>query len=423
MQRWGRVEEGEITPRAYFVEKLSLVFLVVFLGTVFGLLVSLQAKERRLLDGSNRVWRGDFRQQAVTVEMEAQARGEKLGPIYLEVSGQLPAKEQLSQLEEEFWGKLIQKIPGENPSLQEVRTDLALVTKLDGYPFEVNWESSDLLALSGDGQVIREWTGEGMEEEVVELRAEITCYEWKWNRTVQVRILPPEWSAAEKLRKELEQYLKTKEWESREEAWLELPEEWQGTELTWKENGEDYGFWLWMVSVAAAAAVYYLKDRDLHQQVQRQQEKMKDSYVEVSGKMILYLGAGLTIRGTLERMSRDYLDARKNGAASNPVYEEILRTCRELKTGVPEAEAYENFGKRCGITEYIRLGSLLARDLKKGSTQLLLRLREEEETAIREQSHKIRRLGEEASTRLLFPMMLMLGVIMVMIMVPAFWAM
>ena len=47
-------------------------------------------------------------------------------------------------------------------------------------------------------------------------------------------------------------------------------------------------------------------------------------------------------------------------------------------------------------------------------------LREEMEEALREQLHRCRRIGEEASTKLLVPMVMMLGVVMVMIMVPAF---
>ena len=140
-------------------------------------------------------------------------------------------------------------------------------------------------------------------------------------------------------------------------------------------------------------------------------------------KLLLYLGAGLTVRSTFERMAREYQRKMRQGGERLPVYEEVLRTCRELHTGVPENVAYEHFGSRCGTQEYIRLGAQLSRNLKKGSGMLGDRLREECEAAVRERFHRSRQLGEEASTKLLLPMMLMLGIVMIVIMIPAFGAM
>ena len=51
------------------------------------------------------------------------------------------------------------------------------------------------------------------------------------------------------------------------------------------------------------------------------------------------------------------------------------------------------------------------------------RLREEAEKSSAESLLRVRRLGEEAGTKLLVPMVIMLAVIMVMIMVPAFGTM
>ncbi len=100
--------------------------------------------------------------------------------------------------------------------------------------------------------------------------------------------------------------------------------------------------------------------------------------------------------------------------------EEVLYTCRELQAGVAEGAAYEHFGKRTGLREYIRLASLLGQNLKRGSSTLLERLRQEAEKSSEESLLRARKLGEEAGTRLLVPMVLMLAIVMVMIMIPAF---
>ena len=72
------------------------------------------------------------------------------------------------------------------------------------------------------------------------------------------------------------------------------------------------------------------------------------------------------------------------------------------------------------MQEYIRLSTLLAQNLKRGSSTLLERLRDEAEKAAQERLQESRKMGEEAGTKLLVPMMLMLAVVMVIIMIPAF---
>ncbi|MDE7046257.1 MAG: hypothetical protein K2O97_14890, partial [Acetatifactor sp.] len=89
------------------------------------------------------------------------------------------------------------------------------------------------------------------------------------------------------------------------------------------------------------------------------------------------------------------------------------------RSGVSEASAYEHFGKRTCLQEYVRLSTLLTQNLKKGNSALLERLRAEADRAGEERLQNCKRLGEEAGTKLLVPMVLMLLVVMVMIMIPA----
>ena len=66
------------------------------------------------------------------------------------------------------------------------------------------------------------------------------------------------------------------------------------------------------------------------------------------------------------------------------------------------------------------MSTLLAQNLKRGNSTLLERLREEADKAAEEQLQQSRKLGEEAETKLLAPMVLMLAIVMALIMIPAF---
>lgn len=83
--------------------------------------------------------------------------------------------------------------------------------------------------------------------------------------------------------------------------------------------------------------------------------------------------------------------------------------------GVPEGAAYENFGKRTGVREYVRLSTFLTQNLKKGSSTLLQQLKEESVQAEELRIQNARKLSEEATTKLLLPMVMLLVVVMVMI--------
>ena len=98
----------------------------------------------------------------------------------------------------------------------------------------------------------------------------------------------------------------------------------------------------------------------------------------------------------------------------------VLIATREIHMGVPEGAAYENFGKRTGVREYVRLSTFLTQNLKKGSSTLLQQLKEESVQAEELRIQNARKLSEEATTKLLLPMVMLLVVVMVMIMVPAF---
>ena len=91
-----------------------------------------------------------------------------------------------------------------------------------------------------------------------------------------------------------------------------------------------------------------------------------------------------------------------------------------MEKGISELEAYEHLGSRTDAVKYKTLATLLTQNLRKGSRELVNLLEQEAADAFEERKKQARILGEEAGTKLLFPMILMLGVVMAILMVPAF---
>ena len=139
-------------------------------------------------------------------------------------------------------------------------------------------------------------------------------------------------------------------------------------------------------------------------------------------KFAMLLGTGTTVKQVWEKIVQDYEKQRENGR-EQLAYEEMGVALREMNSGVSETEAYERFGRRCEVVEYIKFGALLSQNLRKGSKGLSDVLRMEVVRSFEECKATAKRMGEEAGTKLLLPMLGMLGVVMIMVMVPAFLTM
>ena len=160
------------------------------------------------------------------------------------------------------------------------------------------------------------------------------------------------------------------------------------------------------------------KDRE-RAEADRKRQLLLD-YSEVLSRLIIFLGAGMSIRTAWDRIGEDYQRARREGRMPyRHAYEEMCTAASQMQTGIPEGRAFAEFGRRCGLPQYIKLGGLLEQNRKNGSKNLRDVLKLEMADAFELRKHQARRLGEEAGTKLLVPLFMLLSVVMIMIAVPA----
>lgn len=403
--------------REYYVRKLKKSLLILLAGSLLAGLLALKAVGQQKLEQDRLLPRGTVTEEPQRVSVKA-LLGDGEEQFQVQVEPLRLGEKEAEECYLGFCAVLPGLIAGENPSLQEVSGDLNLQESYEGYPFMVDWRSDNVESVTSAGVV-----SPGEEETEVALRAKISYGEWEWERQFMVHVLSGKLTAKQRQHKDLEKLLLAAEEDSRMEEYVLLPGSWEGIPIKWRREVEDNSLVLWVGALAVSVIVYILGDRDLHGEVEKQRESMKREYPDIVHKMALYIGAGMTLQGAFQKIVAEYEHKKATENIRSPAYEEMLYTCRELKSGVPEGNAYIHFGKRTGLQEYIRFSTLLAQNLQKGSNSLLSRLQEEAEQALAERIQMGRRLGEEASTKLLVPMVLMLLVVMVMVMLPAFGSM
>ncbi|MGN0399207.1 MAG: type II secretion protein F [Blautia sp.] len=314
------------------------------------------------------------------------------------------------------YSRLESVICGKNKSLDQIHFPLLLPETLEDSPVHLFWTTSSPDLLSWEGEI-----GDCVESDgsSVTLRCELYLGEESllWEKDVTVY---PEKKAPEEA---LEQFVQKAVLEKADSpsSRLTLPETIQGKSVTFYKDQEKTGIWISFFSTLLGLSLIPLKKQREKEKAEAVRREMQMDYPDILSKLLLFLQAGLTVRNSFEKISEDYLQSlQKYGMNRRISYEEITETCRELQGGMPEIQAYERFGNRCPASEYKVLSVLLIQNLKKGNQSILLLLERESTEALEDRKRQARIQGEQASSKLVFPMLLQLIIVLTLLMFPAF---
>lgn len=407
-------ESPEWVKTKYYVKKLALSLKVLAAGSLLAVGTACLAEQPVLQQETNSLQRGSPGEGEKQIELEAEYKDRKYSfslPFSARVWTGEEAQEKLDCLEE----KLPELILGKNESIDGIRENLNLFSLYKGYAPKVEWESSNPEVVTKEGEVCP-----GKQPEEVVLTATLTCGEYSREVVLNTVVVPEELSETEKWQRQMENYLLAKEEADRELEELELPAEWGGEVILWSQKRENRVGIVLVLTMLSAGMAYYLADRDLHGQVKNRKKKLQGEYAAFVYELVLLIQAGMTVKAAFRKLGEDYEKNRAEGGKECLALEEVLRTNREMQSGVAEGAAYERFGRRTGVRQYIRLSSFLVQNLKRGNRNLPEKLREEAFQAGEEKLQQGKRLGEEAGTKLLIPMVMLLAVVMLLIMIPVF---
>lgn len=159
--------------------------------------------------------------------------------------------------------------------------------------------------------------------------------------------------------------------------------------------------------------VYFLPDVDLKNRVKKRRNSMQVDFPEFLNKLTLLVDAGLPVSGAWTKIVEESKSKR-----DRPLYKEMELVYFQIRAGKSEFAAYEEFAKRCRMLEVTKFVSVLLMNLRKGSGELIATLKTLSDECWQGRVHMAKRQGEEASTKLLLPMMLMLFGVMIIVIIP-----
>ncbi len=402
----------------YYIKKISLCIMIFTCAWFLAMVSYITARQESVVQNGSVVQREDYGEGEKELLLTANFDNGETEDFEITLDEKAYTEKEVNEMLPEFTNAITSKILGSNKSLDHVDHDLELIEEIEGYPFDIKWKIDSYNRMNSDGSIVTENIPES--GDVVMLTAVITYGRYEFEHVFYAHVYNRVLTAAEKRRTTITSQIAKVNEQYRDKTEVKLPDTYENVGMYWSSKIDDKSLVLLVLGIITSIMIYIFKDKELRQELMQRENELMLDYPKFVSKLVLYMGAGMTVRNIFLKLSNDYKKDLKKGEPKRFLYEEIVRSCHQLESGISEMDVYEQFGIRCTNQSYTRLATLLSQNLKKGNSELLNLLQEESEKAFAERMDRARKLGEEAGTKLLLPMIIMLMIIMVIVMIPAY---
>lgn len=353
-----------------------------------------------------------------TIEEKLQFRVEELGMSFeypVEIVPVLPTKEQA----DEFFRGSIAEIEKDFEQWKYAQNGnpVPIAERYQEGCVSAEWSMQPMGVVNPDGSI----AGEEIPEEgiVVTARVVLRCgtYEQIHQFPFEIPYIEP---TAEKAVVDAMKAWMKQELQKEGEEMVVLPSELAGYRVSRVEEKSNMTVRMLLLEIAAALTLMFAGRQKKEQEQRKRTQELEGDYPELVSQLTLLLGSGMNIRQAWNIIATRYLDkGQKRALPKKLVYEEVVLMCRRIREGENERRAYQELANRIQNTNYHRLVRLLIGNLEKGAHGLCQALEQESKQAYEQRVLRAKKAGEEASTRMLMPLMLMMIVVMVIVMAPA----
>lgn len=332
----------------------------------------------------------------------------------MEIKPKIYDEEEIKENFVKAYEELLIDMCGKNSSLDCVKCNLTLPNYNDEYNIGISWSSSDDEIIDYSGTVNNRYFDADQQENVI-LTATMTCQDYTCIYDIDVRVLAQDISDTLRIIRKVEAYIQNENINNRITDSIELPDEVFGNKIFYKKDVKKYDYLFAIGGIIIGIVIFVGRDDDLKKLEDERRKQMLLDYPDIISKLTILLQAGMSVRRALEKIVEDYMQQEKTRYA----YEEMKLTVNEIRTGALEGIAYAEFGRRCDVKEYLKLGTMLEQNVKSGTKGLLNMLETEVYIAFDNKKNEALKCAAEADTKLLFPMIVMLMIVLVIIMTPA----
>lgn len=397
---------------------VTLAFLIVSAVSVIWL-----AEERKELTTLQRPAFGEPA-EAVAVEVHMKYKDYDLvRDVTIRVRPEGLGEAEKRKLLLEYAAKLEERILGGNKDLEHVSKPLRLPEREMASGITIHWQSSrpELVGETGEVNLIG---AEGEQE--VELLAKLTLDDVSVSKAIRLRL---DMEAGEEdykrsLAGRLEQGIARLS-KTGDSNLIRLPGELgEGVEVRWYTDKDNYTALFAALSLVAIMIVYLKRYGQIDTEIKEAKESIIRDLPEFINKLVLLLNAGLVVSAAITKITRDYEAFYHTG---NPdkrrkkryLYEALLEIEQRVsRSNTSLIRELRELSQRCGVREMVRLTAVISDNWNKGST-LAEKLEAEGELLWTSRKKHAEEKGRLAETKLTFPLMILLIVLIVITIAPA----
>lgn len=183
-------------------------------------------------------------------------------------------------------------------------------------------------------------------------------------------------------------------------------------ELSFSQSSPDRRGGAVLVCLTLMLLCWKLPGAMAREKAKKEEKKALREYPRFLRELLLYLGAGLSLESAFRGIESQFLE-------KTPLGKEVQLLNQDLREGHSIREALLLMEERSTLPELRRFSSLVIQSLRQGEGELLARLREMAQDTFEARRKEAKKRSEEAETKLLFPMMLMLFSVLLLVLAPA----
>ena len=335
----------------------------------------------------------------------------------LNVLPKTPTKEESELLIKEIQLRLANEILGENITADNIISDLNLPLVDLATGADISWSSSNEEIITEDGKLRLLGANK---DEVVVMTAYIRLTEASGSISIALKIgdVPVKYDFSSDIKQEVRSLLEQIN-EDSEGSNLILPDKTaNGIRLAWNSQRQDNHIAEILGICLIGFFVFKFRYKSLEKHLTLAKNQMAYDFPEFIEKLSLLLGAGLVVTSAIERIIDDYCSTRRKSQKRH-LYEELIVMKRRMEESNSSLiYEFSDVARRSGIREIMRFNSVLSDNIGKGSV-LSEKLDAEREMLWDTRKKNAEKEGRIAETKLIFPMVMQLLVIIGITVIPA----
>ncbi len=344
---------------------------------------------------------GDVRTEAIWLTLD-----DEMYAYSLEINPREYTEEEFYELAEEQIVELKRSILGDNTDLNHITGDLQLPREDAAGIFTYSWISDRPQIVSSYGAVHLEEVTDTAAV-LLTLRISYLSFELEEEIPLVVREMRRENAVADAL-----ESLRQLELNTRTEESITLPKEYGDVQIELEKKEETQGKRCLLTGVILALLTVPFTKLRIQDAKKKRDDALRRQYPSFVNTLWLLLGSGMSIQMGIRQVI--------SGIEKNALLKrELEYAMHQIENGSEEAWTYEQLGRRLEVPEYYQLMQHLSQHIRMGTKDLRNLMETEAQTALKKRREFAKKQGEEASTKLLFPMVVLLAVVMLIIIYPA----